>query len=433
MHAWRQQAAGRPHVHTCARCVVCCVCAVACACRPVCCAGPSAAEGTRVGWGGRGGGCTAARGRTRGWSSSSSAHSTRTRAAATAAAAAAMPIPAHAARTPQPWQQQQHHRRSAITRATATTTTTNSSSSSSIAGCHRGRSSSAPARRHPPAQLTPAPGAAHGCDHGDDAGPLLDARLLLCCRCAPACLPAVNGDAVAGAVAPPAHQAAHAHAASTPPPPPLSKHTPTTAHAHRRCTTSPRALLWPSQPGTCDGGCHRPAQHSGGPDLCRTPVRSHGLQMEGACGSCACVGLRDHGTPAACCCRAHTRTRARACATTQAVALATASGVSEPLGALLALTAVRPFVTTLAALDYVLAATGGAVGRWRQSKQASGCCCALLPCACACVGTLCMRMCRRVVHAHVGVTRPSPRAAGAQKVWCWCRMRRRRDAGRVCA
>jgi ZIP family zinc transporter len=44
---------------------------------------------------------------------------------------------------------------------------------------------------------------------------------------------------------------------------------------------------------------------------------------------------------------------------TQAVGLATASGLSEPLGALLAVLLLRPFVRSAAALDYVLAGTGG--------------------------------------------------------------------------
>lgn len=43
----------------------------------------------------------------------------------------------------------------------------------------------------------------------------------------------------------------------------------------------------------------------------------------------------------------------------QAIGIATASGLSEPLGALLALLVFKPFVKSLAALDYVLAATGG--------------------------------------------------------------------------
>lgn len=43
----------------------------------------------------------------------------------------------------------------------------------------------------------------------------------------------------------------------------------------------------------------------------------------------------------------------------QALGIATASGLSEPLGALLALLVFKPFVKSLAALDYVLAATGG--------------------------------------------------------------------------
>lgn len=43
----------------------------------------------------------------------------------------------------------------------------------------------------------------------------------------------------------------------------------------------------------------------------------------------------------------------------RAVAFAAASGLSEPLGALLALFVARPFVTSLAALDYLLAAVGG--------------------------------------------------------------------------
>lgn len=47
------------------------------------------------------------------------------------------------------------------------------------------------------------------------------------------------------------------------------------------------------------------------------------------------------------------------CLLCQAVGVATASGLSEPLGALLALLVFKPFVKSVAALDYVLAATGG--------------------------------------------------------------------------
>ena len=39
--------------------------------------------------------------------------------------------------------------------------------------------------------------------------------------------------------------------------------------------------------------------------------------------------------------------------------MATASGLSEPLGALLALLVFKPFVRSIGSLDYVLAATGG--------------------------------------------------------------------------
>jgi len=43
----------------------------------------------------------------------------------------------------------------------------------------------------------------------------------------------------------------------------------------------------------------------------------------------------------------------------RAVAIAAASGLSEPLGAIIALFVFRPFVTNLNALDYVLAVVGG--------------------------------------------------------------------------
>lgn len=43
----------------------------------------------------------------------------------------------------------------------------------------------------------------------------------------------------------------------------------------------------------------------------------------------------------------------------QAIGLAAASGLSEPLGALLALFVLRPFVTSTERLDYVLASVGG--------------------------------------------------------------------------
>lgn len=43
----------------------------------------------------------------------------------------------------------------------------------------------------------------------------------------------------------------------------------------------------------------------------------------------------------------------------QAVGMTAASGLSEPLGALLALLVFKPFVHSLAQLDYVLAVTGG--------------------------------------------------------------------------
>lgn len=45
--------------------------------------------------------------------------------------------------------------------------------------------------------------------------------------------------------------------------------------------------------------------------------------------------------------------------TCQAIGIATASGLSEPVGALLALLFLKPFVRSTAALEYVLAATGG--------------------------------------------------------------------------
>mgnify|MGYP001807529963 CR=1 FL=1 len=51
--------------------------------------------------------------------------------------------------------------------------------------------------------------------------------------------------------------------------------------------------------------------------------------------------------------------RLRVSLAAQAVGVATASGLSEPLGALLAVLVFKPFVKSLAALDYVLAATGG--------------------------------------------------------------------------
>lgn len=44
---------------------------------------------------------------------------------------------------------------------------------------------------------------------------------------------------------------------------------------------------------------------------------------------------------------------------TKAIALAAASGLSEPIGALFALFVLRPFVVSLERLDYVLAAVGG--------------------------------------------------------------------------
>ncbi|WIA08935.1 hypothetical protein OEZ85_008352 [Tetradesmus obliquus] len=44
---------------------------------------------------------------------------------------------------------------------------------------------------------------------------------------------------------------------------------------------------------------------------------------------------------------------------TKAIALAAASGLSEPIGALFALFVLRPFVSSLERLDYVLAAVGG--------------------------------------------------------------------------
>jgi zinc transporter, ZIP family len=43
----------------------------------------------------------------------------------------------------------------------------------------------------------------------------------------------------------------------------------------------------------------------------------------------------------------------------RALGLTLLSGMSEPLGALLALLVLRPFVTSPAQLDYVLAGTGG--------------------------------------------------------------------------
>jgi ZIP family zinc transporter len=43
----------------------------------------------------------------------------------------------------------------------------------------------------------------------------------------------------------------------------------------------------------------------------------------------------------------------------KAIALAAASGLSEPIGALFALFALRPFVVSVERLDYVLAAVGG--------------------------------------------------------------------------
>lgn len=43
----------------------------------------------------------------------------------------------------------------------------------------------------------------------------------------------------------------------------------------------------------------------------------------------------------------------------RAVAIAAASGLSEPLGALIALFVFRPFVSSVKALDYVLAMVGG--------------------------------------------------------------------------
>jgi ZIP family zinc transporter len=43
----------------------------------------------------------------------------------------------------------------------------------------------------------------------------------------------------------------------------------------------------------------------------------------------------------------------------KAIALAAASGLSEPIGALFALFVLRPFVVSLERLDYVLAAVGG--------------------------------------------------------------------------
>jgi ZIP family zinc transporter len=43
----------------------------------------------------------------------------------------------------------------------------------------------------------------------------------------------------------------------------------------------------------------------------------------------------------------------------KALGMTAASGLSEPVGALLALLVFKPFVTSLAQLDYVLAVTGG--------------------------------------------------------------------------
>ncbi len=59
----------------------------------------------------------------------------------------------------------------------------------------------------------------------------------------------------------------------------------------------------------------------------------------------------------------------------RAVSVATASGLSEPLGALVALLLVKPFVTSLAQLDYLLSAVGGimlavcAVELWPEARR----------------------------------------------------------------